>query len=144
MPLVMHMIFPATTSYQIFFLACWKCRQRLTYWPVHYSFSTCSSSNYYFKSRTKLKFDILNQTKKEMTFSAFSSNNILEAKRDLCCIKKQASDNNYCVYSPQSHPVKLNNLLKCKARLRPETGRPSPGLSPPTHCQLHCFSKARK
>lgn len=47
-------------------------------------------------------------------------------------------------YSPRPHPVKLNNLPQHKARLKPQAGRPGSGLSPPTHCQLGCFSKARK
>lgn len=49
------------------------------------------------------------------------------------------------VYSPKPHPVKPNNLPQSKAKMRPrQAGRPGPGLSPPTHCQLDCYSKARK
>lgn len=72
-----------------------------------------------------------------MSFSAFNLWNILEAKLSKLQIRTT-------VYNPRPHPVKVNTLPKCKARLRPQTGRPGPGLSPPTHCQLGCFSKTRK
>ena len=47
-------------------------------------------------------------------------------------------------YGLMPHPVKLNNLPQYKARLWPQSSRPGLGLSPPTHCQLGCYSKARK
>lgn len=46
------------------------------------------------------------------------------------CYQKANARYELLVYSPRPHPVKLNNLPQCKARLRPQAGRPGPGFSP--------------
>lgn len=140
MPLVTLMVLPAATSLQNFL---WHVGNVDNSWHIDL-FLTDSPSvktpNYFWcmtKLMTPVSWNFLNQTKKEMAFSAFSLWNILEAKLSKLQIRTT-------VYNPRPHPVKLNTLPKCKARLRPQTGRPGPGLSPPTHCQLGCFSKTRK